>query len=363
MPGRIADRFLASYVDGMRAALPPTEPDAGGHDIIVIGGSAGALESLLEIAVELPADLPASVFVVIHTHPEGRTRIAEVLTRRSRLSAKLAVHGEPLERGKIYIAPPDNHLMLRPGYMTVYRGPKENGHRPALDPLFRSAAMHYGARVVGVVLSGYQDCGTAGLMSIKARGGVTIVQAPDDATVPDMPRNAAARVGVDHVQTAREIGTSIIRLANEPPLRPIQPVPEGIHGIEGDQLGQAFDVVCPLCAGTLTESQFQGLSRYRCHVGHAFSDSALVREQAESLERALWAAARALEESARLARRMAQSSAGNIRDRFVEKAESQDQQAQLVMGILAGRGLLSKQDSIPVEPAAAAEPDLEPTND
>jgi two-component system chemotaxis response regulator CheB len=318
---------------------------------------------VLEIIPKLPADLPASVFVVIHTHPDGRSRMADVIGSRAAVPVRLAVHGEPIERGKVYVAPPDNHLMLRPGYLAVYRGPKENGHRPAVDPLFRSAAMHYGPRVVGIVLSGYQDCGTAGLLSIKARGGIAIAQSLDEAAVPEMPRNAAEHVAVDRVERSSAIAASIVELANTPaPKTNSTIVPGAVHEIEGDEPGQLYDVVCPICAGSLTESHFRGVRRFHCHVGHQFSPGALVREQAESLERALWAAARALEESARLARRMASSTFGEMRNRFLEKAETQDRQAELVTNLLATAGVLTAADSAAVEgpDAVARDADTEP---
>src|SRR5438067_9132194 len=168
------------------------------HDTIVIGASAGGVEVLLKLAGALPADLPASIFLVIHTLPGHRSELPELLSRRGPLPARHPMHGEKIAPGHIYVAPPDNHLLLRQGSMEVVRGARENGHRPAADALFRSAAAAYGPRVIGVVLSGYQNCGTAGMMSIKARGGLAVVQDPETATAPDMPTSVIDKVPVDH---------------------------------------------------------------------------------------------------------------------------------------------------------------------
>ena len=158
------------------------------RDVIAIGASAGGVEVLLDLAGALPGELPAALFVVVHQAPLQGDRLPELLSGRGLLPARHPLHAERIERGKIYVAPPDNHLLLRPGRVEVVRGPRENGHRPAVDALFRTASAAYGPRVVGVVLSGYQDCGTAGMMSIKARGGVSVVQSPESAFAPDMPK-------------------------------------------------------------------------------------------------------------------------------------------------------------------------------
>jgi two-component system chemotaxis response regulator CheB len=186
------------------------------HDVIAIGASAGGFEVLFDMVGELPANLPASIFVVIHTRPTHASPLPELLSRRSRLPASHPLHDETISPGHIYVAPPDNNLLLRQGFMEVVRGPKENGHRPAVDALFRSASASYGPRVVGVVLSGFQDCGTAGMISIKARGGVSVVQAPESAVAPDMPRSVLANIAVDYVVHPRELASLLARLASTP---------------------------------------------------------------------------------------------------------------------------------------------------
>ena len=326
-----------------RVHLVPTVRVKQGHDIIVIGGSAGSVQALQQIVAAFPPNLPAAVFVVVHTAAGFDSALAAILSSRGPLKASLGLHGEPIESGRIYVAPPDNHLVLRPGYIAVQRGPKENGHRPAVDPLFRSASVAYGPRVVAVVLSGYLDCGTAGLVSVKARGGIAIVQRPDDAEVPEMPRNAMKHVAVDHALPLAEIGPALVQLTRVEARIPGAP-PRALREVEGEEPGLPSDVVCPICQGTLTEAQMGGLTNFRCHVGHAFSPAALLAEQAESLERALWAAARALEESARIAKRMATADAG-LGLRFEEKARTQMQQADLIRRMLLGAGTVTTSDA------------------
>jgi two-component system, chemotaxis family, protein-glutamate methylesterase/glutaminase len=182
------------------------------RDIVAIGCSAGGIEVLLGMAAELPADLRASLFVVVHMRPDRESELPDLLTRRGRLPARHPLHDENIEHGAIYVAPPDMHMQLRAGAIEVVRGPRDNGHRPAADVLFRTASAAYGARVIGVVLSGYQDCGTAGMMSIKARGGLSVVQDPESASVPDMPRNVLAKVKVDHVVHPLELPGLLTRL-------------------------------------------------------------------------------------------------------------------------------------------------------
>jgi two-component system chemotaxis response regulator CheB len=180
------------------------------HDIVVIGASSGGLEALTEIIAGLPDDLPAALFIVVHVPAQGTSLLPEILGRRGRLPAKHAKDGEAFQAGHIYVAPPDFHLLLREGRTQVVRGPRENNHRPAIDPLFRSAAQAYGARTVGIVLSGALDDGAAGLLAIKNRGGIAVVQDPQDASFPDMPRAALAAVPVDYCLPKTEIARVIV---------------------------------------------------------------------------------------------------------------------------------------------------------
>lgn len=314
------------------------------HDIVAIGASAGGVEVLLELVGDLPADLAAAVFVVVHQPMGHVSTLPELLSSRGPLPASHPVHGEAIEPGKIYVAPPDNHLQLRTGLLEVVRGPKDNGHRPAADVLFRTAAATYGSRVIGVILSGYQDCGTAGMMSIKARGGLAVVQDPATATAPDMPRHVVERVVVDHIVHPLELPGLITRLVATP-AGPVGEPDRYIRQLEGAELGQRAEVVCPVCTGVLTEAQPGVFQHFRCHVGHAFTLESLVREQSEEMERALWAAVRALEESAALARRVSLHESGELRQRFAEKANTHAQQANYLRQMLLHGKMLSPLDA------------------
>ncbi|HEX5044314.1 MAG TPA: chemotaxis protein CheB [Candidatus Polarisedimenticolaceae bacterium] len=332
---------------------------AQNRDIVVIGASAGGVDALSELVTGLPADLPAAVLVVLHTLPTYGGLLPEILTRRGPLRAVYGLHGDPVEPGHIYVAPPDNHLTVRAGHLQVLRGPKENGHRPSVDALFRSAAQAYGPRVIGVVLSGHLDCGTAGLMSIRARRGICVVQDPEDAAAPDMPRSAMSYVDVDHVVPVRDLGALLGRLTHDP----APPAPEGVRRdiaeLEGDELGVSAEVVCPLCQGKMTETKIGRFGLLRCHVGHAFTEKAVLLQQAESLERALWAAVRALDESASLARRVGASAGGGWRERLLEKEEAQTRQAHVLRRMLEDGYQISGPDVA----ALAAGPREDQTND
>src|SRR5215471_17629239 len=303
--------------------------EPGPHrDIVVIGTSAGGLGALREIVSALPADLPASVFVVMHSAPEHGTRLAEILSGWGALPAHIAVHGERIRSGQIYVAPNDNHLTLHRDFVRVTRGPKENGHRPAVDPLFRTAARMYGNRVVGVVLTGNLSCGTEGLQAIKAAGGVAVVQS--DPEYSGMPQSARLHVEVDRLVPMDRMSDVLTELVTEP-------IPETAESeVTGPRTlaAQPSPIVCPACNGSMTETVEGGLLRFRCHVGHAFGVDSLLAEQSESLEAALWASVRALEETAQLADRLAVSGERKLSPRFREKASALRQHASLIQDIL-----------------------------
>jgi two-component system chemotaxis response regulator CheB len=315
------------------------------RDIVVIGASAGGVTALLELVSRLPSDLPAAVFIAIHMAAGHPSRLPELLSARGPLRASHPTDGEQPKAGRIYVAPPDNHLLVHAGYMNVLRGPKENGHRPSVDLLFRTASMAYGSRVIGVVLTGYLDCGTAGLLSIKARGGLALVQDPADAEAPPMPLSAISHVAVDHVAVLGRIAELLAELTQEP-APPQPPVSSEVRELEGEEPGLPAPLVCPTCQGVLTEAQVNGFEEFRCHVGHAFSLSSVVAEQAESVERALWAATRALEESAGLSQRLAQRARGELRARFEEKELELRQQVEVLRRLLTSRQQLTAADAV-----------------
>jgi two-component system chemotaxis response regulator CheB len=196
-----------------------------GHDIVVLGFSAGGIDPLLQIVAGLPSDLPASVFVVHHFPARSVSALASILGRVSTLPVTTAVDNEPIRPGQVYVGPPDCHLVLAPGRVHLSQGPLEHGNRPALDPLFRSAADSYGSRVIGVILSGTLDDGTAGLQAIKSAGGLAVVQDPEQSAYPGMPRSALEHVEVDYLASPEELGALLARLAREPdPATGLHPV-------------------------------------------------------------------------------------------------------------------------------------------
>jgi two-component system chemotaxis response regulator CheB len=244
--------------------------------------------------------------------------LPKILSHSGPLRAQHAINGEAIEHGRIYIAPPDYHLLVDRDRVRVVRGPRENRARPAADPLFRSAAHAYGTRVVGVVLSGALDDGTAGLAAIKRRGGVTVAQDPEEAPYQGMPRSAMENVALDHCLPVAGIAPLLARLAFIPakddaayPVPDILKVETRISRLEEsemedvEKIGDLSAFTCPECRGALWELRAGDLLRFRCHVGHAFSAESLMAEQSEGLENALWAALRSLEENAALSRRMA----------------------------------------------------------
>jgi len=314
------------------------------RDIIVIGGSAGALEALIAIVGKLPHDLPASIFIVFHISPTRESLLPTLITRAGRLEAIHPVDGTFIESGRIYIAPPDRHLILENRHLNLVHGPKENRARPAIDPLFRSAAVNYGPRVIGVLLSGSLDDGTAGLNAIGKSGGITIVQDPTDASYPAMPENAIYNNSIDHVVPAAEIAPLLRRLVEEEISIEGGPEPvsadlrkeveitkqqlESAEMVENvDQIGELSMFTCPECQGSLWEIKDGDLLRYRCHVGHAYSAASLDAEQSEKLEAALWSAMRALEERGALARRLARQARRREQSALAEKYEARAREA------------------------------------
>src|SRR5436190_7735727 len=199
------------------AELAEVEPPAvvtAQRDIVVMGASAGGVETLAELVSGLPEEFPAAIFVVLHLLPTAHSVLPEILDRSGTLPAAAAVDDEDIDRGRIYVAPPDRHLLLGPGRVSLTRGPRENGHRPAVDPLFRSAARAYRQRVIAVVLSGSLDDGTAGLRLVKRMGGTTVAQDPDDALYPSMPASAIANNSVDCVAPLAEMAGLLSRLVD-----------------------------------------------------------------------------------------------------------------------------------------------------
>jgi two-component system chemotaxis response regulator CheB len=286
--------------------------------LVVIGASAGGVDALHTVVAALPPDFPAAVLVVRHIGPRN-CGLPDVLARSSRLPVRHASDGETVERPAILIAPPDRHLMVSAGAplrLALAHGPQENHTRPAIDPLFRSAAEIYGPRVTSVLLTGYLDDGSAGMKAVKACGGTTVVQDPDDAYAPDMPANALQNVVIDHTLPLDAIGPALARLAAMPVVDAAPPVPDWVrlenryaYGDaampELDQLGSPSTFTCPECSGTLWQLNDGKPQRYRCHTGHSFTAAILSELQSKAAEDAMWAALRALQEKERMARSLA----------------------------------------------------------
>ncbi|MGY3621042.1 chemotaxis protein CheB [Bradyrhizobium sp. USDA 10063] len=288
----------------------------GNRDIIVIGGSAGATAPLKDILSRLPADLPAAIFIVLHIPAQGIGILSTVVSSAAKLPVRQAENGMIIEHGHVYLAPPDHHLLLFRDHMMLGRGPRENMVRPAIDPLFRSAALHYGPRVIGVVLSGFLSDGAAGLNAIKRCGGFALVQDPKDATADEMPLRALEATTVDLCVSGRGIGDVLSDLVREAAGAALPIPPEIRLEVEiaaGERIGSdrlipiadPAPLTCPGCGGVLSQLKDGHPLRFRCQVGHAYTADALAREQENRVDEALRVALRIIEERAELVHRMA----------------------------------------------------------
>lgn len=290
------------------------------RDTIVVGASAGGVQALSTLIAALPADLPAAVLIVLHLSSNAPSLLASILSRDARIPVARAADGEKVRRGKVYVAPPDHHLLIEGDYVKLVHGPKENLHRPSIDALFRSAARSAGPRVIGVVLTGALDDGSTGMKAVKQRGGIAIVQDPLEAPFPSMPLSVMHYTKVDYSLPLLEIAPMLVRLSHETAEAEARyPVSDKIEieariaeqQMEADELvasverlGKISKLTCPDCHGALWEIHDDDILRYRCHVGHAYSAESLNKGQSEMLEAALWSAVRALEEQMMLARRI-----------------------------------------------------------
>jgi two-component system, chemotaxis family, protein-glutamate methylesterase/glutaminase len=279
--------------------------------IVVIGTSAGGMEALQTLGAQLPRNFPAAVFIVQHMAHDGN---AEVLARAldKSMPCTVARNGERFKPGHFYVAPADNHMLLKPTTVIVTKGARENRYRPAIDPLFRSAAVAHGPRVISVVLTGLLDDGTEGTSAVKRCGGTTIVQDPRDAAYPQMPRSAL-EAKVDHCVPLRQMGTLLEELARSRPGKRV-PIPEDVRveAIIAERVLSDVDAVnvlgtqvpynCPGCGGILWQIKKSKTLRYRCHVGHSYTAATLLAEQSGKIEETLWVTLRMLEERRNLLR-------------------------------------------------------------
>ena len=327
------------------------------RDLIVIGASAGGIEALQHLLAALPKDLDAAILIVLHTSRHSGSVLPEILQRASRLDAVHPEDNTPIEKGKIYIAPPDYHMLVEDGVLRVIQGPRENLHRPAIDPLFRSAASSHGPRVIGIILTGLLDDGTSGLMVVRAAGGTAVVQDPKTALFASMPRSALAQVPDARVLTLEQMPEAILALTQEE-----IPADLTVNGkaskamqdkafeetkisemdmseIENDERpGRPSAFGCPDCGGVLWEIEENGFLRFRCRVGHAYTARNLGAEQRHAVETALWSALRALEESASMFRRMAERAESmpheSTAQKFTERADNTSANATVLRDFL-----------------------------
>src|SRR5262245_17632513 len=304
------------------------------RDIVVIGGSAGGVEALLKLSSRLPADLRAGVLAVIHSSWGGPGLLAQLVSRGSSIGASFAEDGEAIRYGQMLLAPPDSHLTVQDGCAGVRRGPRENGFRPAIDPLFRTAALNYGPRVIGVILSGALDDGAHGLLEIKRQGGMALVQHADEALFSSMPLAAIRSVDVDDMLPITDLAARIVAVAGHgkrdgSPAAPDRPVAQ-------EDASSGF--TCPQCGGALWEEVDAKTLRYRCSGGHRFAETTLLAHQANEVEGALWSGLYALEEGVALRQRMAshaiQSGLKSAARSFRDGANATEAKAERIRRVL-----------------------------
>ena len=303
------------------------------RDLIVIGGSAGATAPLKQILGSLSADLPAAVLIVLHIPARGIGMLSTVAAAASPLPVRQAEDGMRFERGHVYIGAPDHHMIVEDGHILLGRGPRENMVRPAIDPLFRSAAIAHGPRVIGVVLSGLLSDGASGLSAIKRCGGMALVQDPVDAVADEMPRRALEATIVDLCIPGARLGDVLSDLALEaagtalpvpPELRLEVEIAAG-ERIGSDRLAAIADPValtCPSCGGVMSKMRAPGPLRFRCQVGHGYTADALAKEQEGKVDEALRVALRIIEERAELVHRMAEDGRHSGRRAVAEMYEA-----------------------------------------
>lgn len=314
----------------------------GVRGVVAVGGSAGGVEALKQLCAEMPADLPYAVLVALHMPRGTASVLARILDRSGPLTAVAARQGEQLRPGRIHVAVPDHHLLVVDHRVVLSQGPTEDGHRPALNALFRSVALTFGQQAIGVLLSGVLDDGVLGLAAIRKRGGTTVVQDPEDAIFSAMPLHALESGVVDHTVPADGVGRLLTELAaREIEVTPMQPdermemenrIAMGSRyavPTEADGLGPHSGFICPDCNGSLMAV---GEANFRCRVGHAWSAEALLHARDDEVDNALWIALRSLQEKSKLSRRLAANVGhGALFERYTQLAEEAEH-AAVVLG-------------------------------
>ena len=322
----------------------------GKIEIIVVGASAGGVEAISSLVKLLPASLPASIFVVVHFPENATSVLPKILSRVGPIKAIGGEDNQPIEKGVIYVAPPGCHMLVKRGAIRIVRGPKENGHRPAIDPLFRSAARIYKSKVAGVILSGMLNDGVIGLTYVKANGGLSMVQDPDESLFGDLPRHAIHDVKIDFVAPISQLAQLLVEQVcddcddapTDPPeleeqsLDPTEMTVEELRELEAHRKPSAY--TCPECNGTLFELNENGILNYRCRVGHAYTPENLEAHQAEELEAALWEALKSLEENLALSKKLLQRAKDSNRKTsskyYADKVNTSQRRIELLRSVL-----------------------------
>jgi two-component system, chemotaxis family, protein-glutamate methylesterase/glutaminase len=334
------------------------------RDVVAIGTSAGGVEALRFLAREFPADFPAAVLVVIHLSPHFHSSLDAILTQDGPLPACFASDGMPLERGRIYIGPPDAHLLADGDRLSLGLGPRENNARPAIDPLFRSLALCCGPRAIGAVLTGTLGDGASGLHSLHEYGGITVVQDPGDAAFAGMPEAALSEFTPDHVASLASMPALFGNLVAKPVGEAMAPtfelryevdIARGKRGsmADLDRYGRRSVLACPDCHGVMWEIKEGDLVRYRCHVGHAYTAELMSLALDENLQRALGSGLRALDERIALAKSLQREAKRNghnrVADSWRKKLSEYEREAQIL------RDSMRRVDEIAARAAQAAE--------
>jgi two-component system chemotaxis response regulator CheB len=330
------------------------------RDIVAIGTSAGGVQALLFIAKYLPADFPASILVTMHLSSDFRSSFDQILTRAGQLKAQFASESDALEKGHIYIAPADRHLLVEGDRIILGRGPRENNVRPAIDPMLRSMALCCGGRAIGVVLTGTLGDGASGLRAITQCGGIAVVQDPRDAAFAEMPLAALNRSMPQHVVSLKDLPGLLECLVQQPAAEAL-PVPASVKFEvdvaksgrssmnDMDRLGRRSVLTCPECNGVMWEIDEGDLIRYRCHVGHAYSAETMDIGLEDNIRRALGTALRALEERAALTEKLRLQASGfghnRVTEHWAREKEEAEEEADLI------RAAIRRADEIALEKA------------
>lgn len=331
------------------------------RDIVVVGASAGGVKALTEFVRSIPEDFAGSIFVVLHIPPSSPSNLPAILTRAGALKAVHPKDGERIKPGRIYVAPPDHHMLLEEKSVLVKKGPEENRFRPSIDALFRSAAYVYGPRAIGVVLSGLLNDGTSGLWSIKRLGGIAIIQEPKDADYPSMPVNVISYVAVDYTMPAIQMGALLGKLTLETRFKKVKLSKKDMQLLDMEvtiskqdnafemgimNMGELTPFTCPECHGVLVRLQEGKFIRFRCHTGHAYTASALLADVTKKVEEILWQGMRGLEETTLLLKQIGKhfkkQGLKAAADIFLEKAEMTTKRARVIHDSVFKQELLSE---------------------